>query len=114
MMRCLVILMLTLPALSLAAGPPCANWPANMALVHLKNAGITDPAKVDDTRTTAVLLASQKIGRDLYRQVYDITFHEKSGVTVEVITASDASSRECSMSGVEVYVVSRKIGDHGR
>jgi hypothetical protein len=106
--------LLTLPALCLAADPPCASWPANMALVHLKNAGITDPAKVDEAKTRAVLLASQKIGKDLYRQVYDITFREKTGATVEVITSSRASSQECSMSGVEVYVVSRKIGDHGQ
>ncbi len=82
----------------------------NMAQVHLKNAGITAPDQLDESKTRSVRLASQKIGKDLYRDVYDITFYEKSGRTIEVITASESSSSECSMSGVDVYVVSKKIG----
>lgn len=81
-----------------------------MAIVSLKNASITDPTKLDESKTKAVLLTSEKVGRDLYRQIYEITFYEKSGATVQVITNSEASSSECSMSGVDVYVVARKIG----
>ncbi|AJW95967.1 hypothetical protein BM43_7025 [Burkholderia gladioli] len=80
-----------------------------MGLVHLKNAGITDPAKLDESRAKAKLIASEKVGKDLYRQVYDITYRERTGNTIEIITSSEASSEECSMSGVDVYVVSRKI-----
>lgn len=104
-------LTLALPALCSAASPmQCASWPTNMAEVHLKNAGITDPTQLDESKTRAVRLASEKIGKDLYRDVYDITFYEKSGTAIEVITSSKASSSECSMSGVDVYVVSKKIG----
>jgi len=39
-----------------------------------------------------------------------LTFYEKSGRAIEVITSSESSSSECSMSGVDVYVVSKKIG----
>ncbi len=81
-----------------------------MALVHLKNAGITDPSQIDESKTKAVRLASEKLGKNRYRQVYDITFHDKAGQMIEVITSSEASSSECSMSGVDVYVVSRKLG----
>ncbi|MEM5437617.1 hypothetical protein [Paraburkholderia diazotrophica] len=101
---------LIVPALCLAAPPQCASWPINMAIVHLKNANITDPTKIDESKTRAVRLASEKIGRDLYRQVYDITFHEKAGREIEVVTSNESSSSECSMSGVDVYVVSQKIG----
>jgi len=80
-----------------------------MAISGLKNAGITDPKKLDESRTKAVLLASEKTGKDLYRQIYDITFVDKSGAKFQVITSSEASSSECSMSGVDVYVVTQKI-----
>lgn len=104
-------LALAFPALCLASSPSqCASWPKNMAQVHLKNAGIADLTQLDESRTRAVRLASEKIGKDLYRDVYDITFYEKSGAEIEVITSSEASSSECSMSGVDVYVVSKKIG----
>ncbi|MET1536747.1 hypothetical protein [Burkholderia sola] len=109
MKRLLLSLMLAAPLVCFAKAPACANWPTKMAISSLKNAGITDPTKLDQSRTTAVLLASEKIGKDLYRQIYDITFVDKSGAKVQVVTSSKASSSECSMSGVDVYVVSRKI-----
>ncbi|WP_369726789.1 hypothetical protein AB8Z38_09105 [Bradyrhizobium sp. LLZ17] len=97
-------------AAALAKSPDCASWPTNMALVHLKNAGLIDIPSVLEAQTKAVRLASERIGKDLYQQVYDITFHTKDGKTIEVVTNSQASSEECSMSGVEIYVVSTKIG----
>ena len=95
---------------TLARMTGCASWPTNMALVHLKNASLIDPAQVDRSRTKTVLLASEKTGRDLVREIYDITFVTRSGATVEVVTRSEASREECSMGGVDVYVVSRKLG----
>jgi hypothetical protein len=97
-------------AVALAKSPDCASWPTNMALTHLKNAGLIDIPSVIEAQTKAVRLASEKIGKDLYQQVYDITFHTRDGKTIEVITKSRASSEECSMSAVDVYVVSNKIG----
>jgi hypothetical protein len=97
-------------AAALAKSPDCASWPTNMALVHLKNAGLINIPSVNEAQTKAVRLASEKIGKDLHQQVYDITFHTKDGKTIEVITKNQASSEECSMSGVDVYVVSKKIG----
>ncbi|QAU23553.1 hypothetical protein EO087_05765 [Dyella sp. M7H15-1] len=110
MKRLLAALLLVSPMLCFAKAPTCSSWPTNIAIASLKNAGITDPTKLDESKTKAMLLASEKVGTDLYRQIYDITFYEKSGVTVQVITNSEASSSECSMSGVDVYVVARKIG----
>src|SRR3954465_8585420 len=97
-------------AVALAKSPGCASWPTNMALVHLKNAGLIDTPSVIAAQTKAVRLASEKIGKDLYQQVYDITFHTTDGKQTEVITKSQASSEESSMSGVDVYVVAKKIG----
>ncbi|KVL70318.1 hypothetical protein [Burkholderia ubonensis] len=109
MKRLFLTLLLASPMVCLAKTPACASWPTNMAIASLKNAGITDPTKLDESKTKAVLLASEKTGKDLYRQIYNITFYEKSGAKIQVITRSEASSSECSMSGVDVYVVSQKI-----
>jgi hypothetical protein len=96
-----------------AKNPDCTGterWPASMAFVHLKNAGMTDNYRIDFSKTRVVRLASEKIGKDLYRQVHRVTFTEKAGDVIEVITLNDASSEECSMSGVQVFVVSKRLG----
>src|SRR5215813_11468750 len=95
------------------------RWAASMAFVTLKNQGITDNDKVDFSKTQAVKLASEKIGKDkyykddLYRQVQNVKFTERSGNVIEVITISEATKTECSMGSVEVYLVSKHINsDH--
>ncbi len=98
---------------AIAKHPDCAGvdrWATNMAFVHLKNAGLTDNTKLDFTKTKTDRLASEKIGIDLYRQIHHIVFTEKTGETIEVITANEASNEECSMSGVDVFVISRRLG----
>ena len=114
MMKLLIIILLIfLPVLVFAKDPDCTgvdHWPTAMAFVHLKNAGITDNNKVDFTKTKTVRLASEKIGKDLYRQIHQIKFTEKSGIILEVITINDASNEECSMSGVDVFVINKHLG----
>ncbi len=101
--------MLSAPAF--AEGPDCSGgWPTNMTFVHLKNAGISSNEKVDFSKTNTTRVASEKIGQDLYRQVYDVKFTEKSGNVIEAIAVHNASSEECSMTGVEVFVVSKRLG----
>lgn len=93
--------------------PPCAGverWATKMAFVHLKNAGITDNDKLDITKTKTNRLASQRIGKDLYRQIHHVVFTEKSGNVIEVITVNNASNQECSESGVDVFLISRRLG----
>ncbi len=87
------------------------RWATSMAFVNLKNARLTDNDKVDFTQTKTVRLASERIGKDLFRQVHQVVFTEKSGRKIEVITVNDASSEECSMSGVQVFVVSQQLGE---
>ena len=70
-----------------------------MAFVHLKNAGLVHNETTDFTKTKVVRIASEKIGKDLYRQVHLVTFMEKSGEKIKIITVNDASQEECSMSG---------------
>ncbi|KAF1715484.1 hypothetical protein CSC74_12980 [Pseudoxanthomonas yeongjuensis] len=86
------------------------SWAPTMAFVHLKNAGLTDNPAVDFNKTHVELLAQQKIGKDLYRQIHRVTFRLKASGMIEVITHSNASSEECSMSSVQVFVVSKQLG----
>ncbi|MCC8392843.1 hypothetical protein LJ656_09605 [Paraburkholderia sp. MMS20-SJTR3] len=115
MKRTLATMLLSLPALCPAEtrpNPPCSNWPTSMAQVELRNAGIL--GDIDASKTRAVQLASGEIGKykdgtQLWREVYHVTFQEKNGAEVKVITVSNAGEEECSMSDVEVFVVSRHL-----
>ena len=104
-------LLLTTPAR--ATTPDCTGverWATSVAFGELKSARFTDNERLDFTKTKTTRLASEKIGKDLYRQVHHVVFTEKTGNKIVVITVNDASSEECSMSGVQVFVVSRELG----
>jgi hypothetical protein len=93
-------------------GPDCSgSWPTNMSFVHMKNAGLVNNKDIDFSRTKTVRIASQKIGKDLWHQVYLVTFTKKASGTIEAIAVHDASTQECSMTGVEVFVISKRLGE---
>lgn len=109
-----LVLLVSFSSLAFTKDPDCTgvdSWPTSMAFVHLKNAGLTDNNKLDFTKTKTIRLASEKIGENLYRQIHYIIFTDKSGNSIEVITNNEASHEECSMSGVDVFVVSRRLGN---
>jgi hypothetical protein len=89
--------------------PDCSGidrWPTSMAYVQLRNAGALDTG-IDFSKTKTVRLASEKIGDDRYRQIHEVTFVRTDGSELKVITSNVASHEECSMSAVEVFVVSK-------
>ena len=88
------------------------NWAASSAYAQLKNAGLVAPETVDFSKVRVVLLAQQKIGKDLYRQIHEIAYPLKSGSLVRVITTSNASSEECSISSVKIRVVGQTLGEY--
>lgn len=93
-----------------AHGPDCSGgWPTNMTFVLLKNAGLANNNNIDFSKTKTVRLASERVGKDLWRQVYRVTFTRKSGSRIEAIAIHNASREECSMSDVEIYVVSKHL-----
>ena len=99
------------PDAAQAKTPDCSGaWPTNMAFVHMKNAGLVTNEEIDFNVTKTVRLTSEKIGKDLFRQVYLVTFIRKEGPPLHVLTISDASSDECSMGSVRVFVVSQELG----
>ncbi|WP_239427681.1 hypothetical protein [Snodgrassella communis] len=103
----LIILLAIFPTLSLAESPNCYSWPMNMTKSWLKNANITDIYNLDESKTKITLLASEKKGKDLYTQIYHFIFYDKKGNTYEVITKSDSSYEECSISDVSSYLISK-------
>jgi hypothetical protein len=99
------------PALS--ASPKCdspGNSAASMVFVRLKNAGIVDNRDIDFGKTKVVRLASERIGKDLYRQVHRVTYFKVNGDLIDAITVNDASHDECSMTGVEIFIVGHHFG----
>ncbi|UXY10591.1 hypothetical protein N7922_22600 [Kosakonia sp. ML.JS2a] len=112
MNKYIISLLAILPFSTMAASPDCHSWPMNMAEAWMKNAGIVDIANLDESKTEVKQLASEKKGKDLYTQVYHFVFHDKSGSRYEVITQSDASSTECSISEVNSFLVSKKDITH--
>jgi hypothetical protein len=110
------VLLLAAPlAIPHAAVPDCSGpgrWPAAMVHVHLKNAGMVTNDEIDFDKTTSVRVASEKIGKDLYRQVHRVRYTKKDGSVIEAITVSNASHQECSMSDVQVFVVARVLGGY--
>lgn len=89
-------------------GPDCSGgWPTNMAQATLKNAGLLKNDEIDFAKSKTVRLASEKVGKDLWHQVYLVTFHKLAGGDMKAIVTHDASMEECSMTGVKVYVISK-------
>ena len=112
-LACLAIAAAVIGDPLLAADPDCTSpdaWPAGSAFAHLKDAGLVNNEQLDFKKTTVSRIASEKIGRDLYRQVHLVSFQKNSGERVDAITVNNASREECSMSEVEVYVVSIHLG----
>src|SRR4029077_11708871 len=81
-------------------GPDCSGgWPTNMTFTHLKNAGLVDNSAVDFSKTNTVRLASEKIGKNSWHEVYHVAFTKTTGEVIEAIAIHAASREECSMSG---------------
>ncbi|GMQ48570.1 hypothetical protein VB10N_35690 [Vibrio sp. 10N] len=84
------------------------SWAATMAYVQLTNSDINLKEKINPNSTVVTLLASEKIGEDIYRQIHHVDFKLHTGEVITVITSNEATSEECSYSGVDVYEVKSK------
>jgi hypothetical protein len=110
MLRASTLALLAAIPAAQAASPQCdgpENWAAGMTQATLKNAGLINYSEIDFSKTKVMRIASEKIGKDLYRQVHRIIYTKTSGGTLEVIAVNDASHAECSESGVEIFLVGR-------
>lgn len=86
------------------------KWADAVTQVKLKNSGILGEDTIDKDRISISLIAEEKVDDLLYKQVHLITYHTKNEEKkIEVISVNMASKEECSMSGVDVYVISQSI-----
>ncbi|NUN04304.1 MAG: hypothetical protein HUU57_00965 [Bdellovibrio sp.] len=95
-----------------AKTPKCdgpENWTAATAHSSLKNANLIDNDKFDFEKTKVTRINSEKIGKDLYKQVHLVKFFEKSGKTLSALTVSESSNEECSMGKVNVFDISHEL-----
>jgi len=89
------------------------DYAATSAFVHLVNIGLLDRDDKFYGNVEVTLLASERIDRNLYEQIHRIVFTRLSGKEIEVITTNRASRKECSESGVEIYLISQHLGSEG-
>jgi hypothetical protein len=113
---CLALLQTFSPP-AYAKDPDCAyqgGFPSSVAHTYLRNAGFFKPGEVNIGKSVTTRLASEKIGKNLYHQVHLVKFIRTSGKEFSVITVSDGSREECSLSDVVVYLISKQYGEYKR
>ena len=114
----LALLMITgAPAKGPGPVPNCTgtgNWPASMVFVALKNAKLVTNDQIDFGKTQVSQIASERVNKDLWRQVLLVQYYRKDGTMLEAIAVSDASHDECSMSDVQTYIISEKLKPDGQ
>ncbi|GGB22354.1 hypothetical protein [Agarivorans gilvus] len=81
------------------------NWAPSVAYGALKEKQLITSENYDPKTTQVTLLGSKKIGKDLYTLIHKVDFYPIGGKKIVVITKSDASSEECSMSPVKIFLV---------
>ena len=82
----------------------CHHWPLVMAESWLKENKIQ---RLDLNKTTGKRIAFQKIKKNLFNNVFLFSFVDTAGNKYKVITRNIASDEECSISSVEIYVISQ-------
>lgn len=113
----LAVVVVVFPTIAFTKTPNCTHpdaWPSGVAFTYLKNAGLVNNQSIDFKKTEVTRLASEKLAKDLYRQVHLIHFFKKSGDGIEVITVNEVSSQECSVSEADVYLVSKRFGTYSK
>lgn len=91
----------------------CHRWPMVMAEGWLKD---IKKVRFQLDKTTGEKIASQKIKKGLVNNIFIFRFIDDKNQEYKVITKNIASAEECSISGVEVYLVSdensERVGDY--
>jgi hypothetical protein len=96
----------------IAKAPDCSgleHYPGREAYEYLKNDGALSPENVDFKRSQSRMIASQRIGKKLWRQVFRVTFPLKSGDKIEAIVMNGASAGECSLGPTQIFLVSKEL-----
>ena len=91
----------------------CHRWPMVMAESWIKD---TKKVELKLDKTIGERIASQKIKKGLFNNIFIFNFVDDKDQEYKVITKNLASTEECSISGVEVYMISNqnneRVGDY--
>ena len=93
-------------------GPDCSGaerYPARVAFAAMKNEGLLNNDNVLWKQVRSRTIASQRIGKNLWRQVFRVTYPQKNGQNVEAIVVENVSTDECSMSEPQIYLISKAL-----
>jgi len=91
--------------------PDCTSpeaWPASMAYVTAKNAGLLSPDTVDTSRTRVTRLASETLADGTFQQVHLVTFFLRDGSRQGVVAVGRVSREECSFGETQNYFLQRQ------
>lgn len=81
-----------------------------MAVTYLQNDGLVLRGGVDSKSVQSTLLSIQPLGKGLYSQIWQLIITPNDAAPITVITRNTFSTEECSLSGVDVWVVKKHLG----
>ena len=93
-------------------GPDCSgpdHYPAAAAFSVMKNEGLLTNESVRWKQVQSRTIASQRIGKNLWRQIFRVTYPLTTGRKIEAIVVEEVSFDECSMSNPQIFLVSKAL-----
>jgi hypothetical protein len=93
-------------------GPDCSgpeHYPASVAFGAMKNERLLTNYNVLWKQVRSRTIASQQIGKNLWRQVFKVTYPLTTGRSVQAVVVEEVSTDECSMSEPQIYLISKAL-----
>ncbi len=90
------------------------SWPTTMTMMALEDAGVLQHTEVDVTATRTRRLASERLSKYMWHQLYFVTFRLNNGDTVSAIADIDYSPIADMNMGPIVYAVSKTLQPDGK
>lgn len=86
----------------------CHTWPMSEAKRWLQNRNIVSIADLNENRTLFRLLASERLKKGQYTDIYFFSFFDKNGKEYDLITQNISSEGQCSEPShkVKIYTIS--------
>ena len=75
----------------------------------MKNEGLLTSYNVLWKQVRGRTIASQRIGKNLWRKVFRVTYPLTTGTKVEAIVVEDVSTDECSVSEPQIFLISKAL-----
>jgi hypothetical protein len=93
-------------------GPDCSgpdHYAAGVSFATLKNAGLLTNETVVWSKVQSRTIASQLSRKNVWRQVFRVTFPLTNGKKLETIFVQDASNEECSFGDTQLFLIAKDL-----